>query len=88
MGKRSREGECRSQRQHSRKKKILRTIKWGERSSEKCENSTNGGKKGGIEHNDDIEEEEEVQRHWMKRVELPNFEGNDPMGWISRAEIF
>ncbi|XP_017413041.2 uncharacterized protein LOC108324610 [Vigna angularis] len=30
----------------------------------------------------------DVQRSWMKRVELPTFEGTDPMGWITKAEKF
>ncbi|WVZ09004.1 hypothetical protein V8G54_022350 [Vigna mungo] len=30
----------------------------------------------------------EVQRSWMKRVELPTFEGIDPTGWITKAEKF
>lgn len=32
--------------------------------------------------------EEKVQKHLMKRVELPTFEGSDPMGWIARAKKF
>ena len=36
----------------------------------------------------DFDSEEEVQKHWMKKVELPTLEGSDPMGWISRAEKF
>lgn len=38
---------------------------------------------------DKIEEDRgEVQWNWMKRVELPMFEGLDPMDWISKAEKF
>jgi len=33
-------------------------------------------------------EEQESHKYWMKRVELPTFEGVDPMGWIARAEKF
>ena len=39
------------------------------------------------------EEEEEVadddKKYWIRRkVELPNFDGNDPSGWLIRAEKF
>jgi len=57
----------------------------------KSDNSINRGRRGEREERSDNleeEEEEEVQRHWMKKVELPTFEGNDPMGWTTRAEIF
>ncbi|MCI81070.1 retrotransposon gag protein, partial [Trifolium medium] len=27
-------------------------------------------------------------RQSVKRVELPSFEGEDPTGWISRAEVY
>ncbi|PNX77560.1 retrotransposon-related protein, partial [Trifolium pratense] len=27
-------------------------------------------------------------RHSVKRVELPSFDGEDPAGWISRAEVY
>ncbi|MCI28530.1 retrotransposon gag protein, partial [Trifolium medium] len=27
-------------------------------------------------------------RHSVKRVELPSFDGDDPAGWISRAEVY
>lgn len=30
----------------------------------------------------------EPLRAWVKKVELPTFEGNNPLGWISRAEKF
>ena len=37
----------------------------------------------------DRREFEEDERHWIKRkVELPNFDGNDPNGWLARAEKF
>lgn len=29
-----------------------------------------------------------MHRHWMKRIDLPTFEGVDRMGWIARAEKF
>lgn len=29
----------------------------------------------------------ETHRSWMK-VELPTFEGSDPLGWVARAERF
>lgn len=33
-------------------------------------------------------EEEDSHRSWTKKVELPSFEGSDPLGWIARAEKF
>lgn len=27
-------------------------------------------------------------RSWVKKVELPTFEGHDPLGWLARAEKF
>lgn len=30
----------------------------------------------------------ETPRPWTKRVELPIFEGNDPLGWIACIEIY
>ena len=27
-------------------------------------------------------------RSWIKKVELPTFEGHDPLGWLARAEKF
>lgn len=30
----------------------------------------------------------EVQRSWMKHMELPTFEGMNMMGWIVKAEKF
>ncbi|MCI57590.1 retrotransposon-derived protein PEG10-like, partial [Trifolium medium] len=27
-------------------------------------------------------------RHSVKKVELPSFDGDDPAGWISRAEVY
>jgi len=62
-----------------------------EKSSENGENSVNN-KKGVVKmirkEESDSDSEEEVQKQWMKRVELPTFEGSDPMGWIARAEKF
>lgn len=42
------------------------------------------------EAGDDVTEEEEDKplRSWFKKVELPTFEGNDPLGWLARAEKF
>lgn len=34
------------------------------------------------------EEEVEPPRSWMKKVELPIFEGSDLLGWVARAEKF
>jgi len=48
-----------------------------------------GRKEERYAHNNKPDEEDaDVQRPWMKRVELPTFEGRDPLGWISRAEKF
>jgi len=62
-----------------------------EKSSENGENSVNN-RKGAVKmirkEDSDSDSEEEVQKQWMKRVELPTFEGSDPMGWIARAEKF
>lgn len=41
-------------------------------------NSEGGGSDG----------EDEAPRSWMNKVELPSFEGSDPLGWIARVEIF
>jgi len=30
----------------------------------------------------------EMLRPWTKRVELPTFEGSDPLGWITHVELF
>lgn len=34
------------------------------------------------------EETSEPLRAWVKKVEQPTFEGNDPLGWILRAMKF
>jgi len=34
----------------------------------------------------DEEEEAESPNSWMKKVEMPSFEGNDSLGWITHAE--
>ncbi|KAG2405435.1 uncharacterized protein HKW66_Vig0046900 [Vigna angularis] len=51
--------------------------------------SVNGGRGTKKDESEgESEEERDVQKSWMKRVELPTFEGVDPMGWIARAEKF
>ncbi|WVY91999.1 hypothetical protein V8G54_037513 [Vigna mungo] len=53
------------------------------------ENSINDGgrREENLYTNDNRFDEEEVQRHWMKRVELPTFEGSAQLGWISREKL-
>lgn len=38
--------------------------------------------------NKDDEGKRESNKKWFKKVELPSFEGGDPIGWIARAEKF
>lgn len=38
--------------------------------------------------NESGEEKEEPTRAWVKKVELPTSKGDDPLGWIARAEKF
>ncbi|XP_052727710.1 uncharacterized protein LOC128195001 [Vigna angularis] len=62
-----------------------------DRSSEGSRNSVNGDRERRSAESTDEESEDdrgEVQRSWMKRVELPTFEGTDPTGWIEKAEKF
>lgn len=42
--------------------------------------ATGGERKYGLET--------KQSRYWMKKAELPNFEGSDPLGWIAKAEKF
>lgn len=60
------------------------------RSSEGSHDSVNGGRERCEEESDDKIKGKcgDVQRSWMKRVELPTFESNDPTGWNGRAEKF
>lgn len=37
---------------------------------------------------DSCSEDKDLPLSWMKRVELPTIEGNDPMFWIARIEKF
>ncbi|KOM51969.1 hypothetical protein LR48_Vigan09g062800 [Vigna angularis] len=62
-----------------------------DRSSEGSRDSVNAERERRPPKSSEEEEEDdggEVQRSWMKRVELPTFEGTDPMGWIAKAEKF
>lgn len=58
--------------------------------SEGSKDSVNGDRIGRREEVGEEWEEgkRENQQGWMKKVELPSFEGGDPIGWISRAEKF
>ncbi|BAT89116.1 hypothetical protein VIGAN_05281100 [Vigna angularis var. angularis] len=63
---------------------LMKNSKKSDRSSEDSQGSVNGERLG---RKDEVEEEMkeekgEIQRGWMKRVELPTFEGVDPVGWI------
>ena len=41
------------------------------------------------EESGETEEDKDVPLHsWVKKVELPTFEGHDPLGWLARAEKF
>lgn len=35
-----------------------------------------------------IDDEVETPHSWMKKKELPTFEGSDPLGWVARVEKF
>lgn len=69
---------------------ILRRLKNMERESVESKGSVYGDRVGRSEEVEEEWEEDkrESERGWMKRVELPSFEGRDPIGWISRAEKF
>lgn len=66
---------------------LLRIMKSMERGSKGSRGSVYGdnGKKEDIKEEWE-EERKENQREWIKRVELPKFEGEDPLGWISRQK--
>ncbi|WVZ18618.1 hypothetical protein V8G54_005940 [Vigna mungo] len=53
---------------------------------EGSEDSVNGIR--GERREDDEEDTRGAQPNWVKRVDLPTFEGIDPLGWISRVEKF
>ncbi|WVY94229.1 hypothetical protein V8G54_033317 [Vigna mungo] len=62
-----------------------------DRSSEGSRDSVNVERERRPPETSEEEAEEDrgdVQRNWMKRIELPTFEGADPMGWIAKAEKF
>ncbi|BAT83453.1 hypothetical protein VIGAN_04060100 [Vigna angularis var. angularis] len=59
------------------------------RSSEGSRESVTFGRERRPPENSKEESEEdrgEVQRSWRKHVELPTFEGTDPIRWIAKAE--
>jgi len=55
------------------------------------DNSVNKNEKP-VEELEEIGESKEEKnfplRSWVKKVELPAFEGNDPLGWLARQEKF
>ncbi|KOM50008.1 hypothetical protein LR48_Vigan08g083500 [Vigna angularis] len=57
-----------------------------QRASESSVNDNGGGAEGDRERR--REGNQECPPNWRKRVELPGFEGGDPLIWISRAEKF
>jgi len=72
-------------------KEKLKDPKKVDKKSEGSENSVNREerKERSIELGINLEEEEEERfKAWTRRVELPNFEGLDSHGWISRAKKF
>lgn len=61
-----------------------------DRNSEGSQVSMNEIKRGRKECSEEEMDDDrsELQPNWMKRVELPTFEGIDPLGWVSRVEKF
>jgi len=72
-------------------KEILQDIKKGDRMSKGGESLVNEEEKKEERsrqgNKSDVEDEGEL-KPWTRRVELPVFEGMDPMGWLSRVEFF
>jgi len=72
-------------------KEMLRDLKKGDKMSEGGESSVNGDERkeewSRQGNKSDVEDEGEL-KPWSRRVELPIFEGVDPMGWLARAEKF
>jgi len=72
-------------------KELFRDIKKSERMSEGRDISLNEEEKNeerSVHGNKTNEEEERELKPWTRRVELPIFEGTDPLRWITRAKIF
>ena len=72
-------------------KEMLRNLKKGDRLSDGGESSVNGEERRDerVKQSSKSEGEEEGEwRPWSRRIELPMFEGVDPMGWLARAEKF
>ena len=72
-------------------KELLREFKKGDRMSDGGQNSVNGEerKEERFRHgNKSVMGEEGELKPWIRRVELPTFEGADPSGWLARAEKF
>ncbi|BAT75712.1 hypothetical protein VIGAN_01362400 [Vigna angularis var. angularis] len=68
-------------------KEMLQEIKIHIMGSERSEKAIMRGKKDGSE--EELEEDRgKGQQNWRQRVELPRFEGLDPLGWISQVEKF
>ena len=72
-------------------KEMLRNLKKGDRLSDRGESSVNGEERRDerVKQSSKSEYEEESEgRPWSRRIELPMFEGVDPIGWLARAEKF
>lgn len=60
-----------------------------ERNSEASQRSVNDNREKRENAADESEDDRgDAPPNWVKLVELPTFEGLDPMGWIARAEKF
>ncbi|WVY94800.1 hypothetical protein V8G54_033888 [Vigna mungo] len=61
-----------------------------EGASDGSQSSVNGDRRGGQEEENGgrVTERKEGQFNWRKKVELPVFEGTDPLNWINWAERF
>lgn len=71
-------------------KELLLQMKGKKAPSVEGDNSVNKEKSSEDEAEDEGTEEEEDKLlcSWVKKVELPTFEGHDPLGWLARAEFF
>ncbi|KOM38440.1 hypothetical protein LR48_Vigan03g182200 [Vigna angularis] len=66
-------------------REMLQEIKIHIKGLERSEKSVMKGQTKGLE--EELEEDRDEQ-NWRQRVELPRFEGMDPLGWISQVEKF
>lgn len=74
-------------------KELLLEIKKHKTPSEDGASSVNKEDKGektvsNADENSSDDSDEEPRTSWLKKVVLPTFEGDDPLGWIARAEKF